>query len=53
MNGVGGLPIIKAGIFGIGSALPEQLITNAHFESRLATTDEWIVYPWDPDLPLP
>jgi len=34
---------IKAGIFGVGSALPEQLITNAHFESRLDTTDEWIV----------
>ena len=34
---------MKAGIFGVGSALPEQLITNAHWEARLDTTDEWIV----------
>jgi 3-oxoacyl-[acyl-carrier-protein] synthase III len=34
---------MKAGIFGIGSALPHQLITNAQLEQRLDTTDEWIV----------
>jgi 3-oxoacyl-[acyl-carrier-protein] synthase-3 len=32
----------KAGIFGIGSALPEHLITNADWAARLDTTDEWI-----------
>jgi 3-oxoacyl-[acyl-carrier-protein] synthase-3 len=34
---------MKAGIFGIGTALPEQIITNAHWEARLDTTDAWIV----------
>jgi 3-oxoacyl-[acyl-carrier-protein] synthase-3 len=34
---------MKAGIFGIGSALPDHLITNADWASRLDTTDEWIV----------
>ena len=28
---------------GIGSALPEQIVTNKQFESYLDTTDEWIV----------
>jgi 3-oxoacyl-[acyl-carrier-protein] synthase III len=32
-----------AGIFGIGAALPERVITNADLEQRLDTTDEWIV----------
>jgi 3-oxoacyl-[acyl-carrier-protein] synthase III len=35
--------LLKAGIFGIGSALPEQLLTNAYWEERLDTTDAWIV----------
>jgi 3-oxoacyl-[acyl-carrier-protein] synthase-3 len=34
---------VKAGIFGIGSALPTEVIANAHFTERLDTTDEWIV----------
>jgi 3-oxoacyl-[acyl-carrier-protein] synthase-3 len=34
---------MKAGVFGIGSALPEHVVTNADFEAYLDTTDEWIV----------
>ena len=34
---------MKAGILGIGSALPEHVVTNAHFVSYLDTSDEWIV----------
>ncbi|MDX6689347.1 MAG: 3-oxoacyl-[acyl-carrier-protein] synthase [Solirubrobacteraceae bacterium] len=34
---------MKAGVFGVGSALPERVITNAYLESYLDTTDEWIV----------
>lgn len=34
---------MKAGVLGIGSALPEQVVTNAQLESRLDTTDDWIV----------
>jgi 3-oxoacyl-[acyl-carrier-protein] synthase III len=34
---------VKVGVFGIGSALPERVITNAQLESYLDTTDEWIV----------
>ena len=34
---------VKAGIFGIGAALPEHIVTNAHWAQRLDTTDEWIV----------
>jgi 3-oxoacyl-[acyl-carrier-protein] synthase-3 len=30
-------------ILGVGSALPEQLITNADLVERLDTTDEWVV----------
>lgn len=33
---------MKAGVFGIGSALPDQIVTNAVFESYLDTTDAWI-----------
>jgi 3-oxoacyl-[acyl-carrier-protein] synthase-3 len=36
-------PTQRAGIFGIGAALPERVIANDHFESRLDTSDEWIV----------
>lgn len=32
-----------AGIFGIGAALPDHVVTNADLEQRLDTTDEWIV----------
>jgi 3-oxoacyl-[acyl-carrier-protein] synthase-3 len=34
---------MKAGVFGIGSALPEHIVTNADFETYLDTTDAWIV----------
>ena len=34
---------MKAGVIGIGSALPEHIVTNKQFESYLDTTDEWIV----------
>jgi len=33
----------RAGIFGIGTALPEQVVGNDHFEAHLDTSDEWIV----------
>lgn len=32
-----------AGIVGIGSAVPERVVPNAHFVERLDTSDEWIV----------
>jgi 3-oxoacyl-[acyl-carrier-protein] synthase-3 len=34
---------MTAGLFGVGAALPERSIGNDHFESRLDTTDAWIV----------
>jgi 3-oxoacyl-[acyl-carrier-protein] synthase-3 len=34
---------MTAGLFGIGAALPEHVITNADLERRLDTNDEWIV----------
>ncbi|HEX6695882.1 MAG TPA: hypothetical protein VF080_03780, partial [Solirubrobacteraceae bacterium] len=34
---------MTAGIFGIGAALPDHVITNADLEQRLDTNDEWIV----------
>jgi 3-oxoacyl-[acyl-carrier-protein] synthase III len=34
---------MTAGIFGVGAALPEHVITNADLEQRLDTSDEWIV----------
>ncbi len=33
----------KAGIIGIGSALPEKRLTNSQLESIVETTDEWII----------
>jgi 3-oxoacyl-[acyl-carrier-protein] synthase III len=33
----------QAGLFGVGAALPERVITNADLEARLDTNDEWIV----------
>ena len=32
-----------AAITGWGSALPDKVLTNADFEARLDTTDQWIV----------
>jgi 3-oxoacyl-[acyl-carrier-protein] synthase-3 len=34
---------VIAGIFGVGAALPPDVITNAAFTERLNTTEEWIV----------
>lgn len=34
---------MKAGVVGIGRALPDKVVTNADFEERLETTDDWIV----------
>lgn len=34
---------MKAGVVGIGRALPDKVVTNADFEARLETTDDWIV----------
>ncbi len=34
---------MKAGIVGIGAALPEEIVTNADLMKNLDTTDEWIV----------
>lgn len=34
--------MIKAGIFGIGSHLPEKVLTNFDLEKIVDTTDEWI-----------
>jgi 3-oxoacyl-[acyl-carrier-protein] synthase-3 len=36
-------PGVRAGLFGIGAALPDQVVTNADIAARLDTTDEWIV----------
>ncbi|MCZ6444935.1 MAG: 3-oxoacyl-ACP synthase, partial [Planctomycetota bacterium] len=30
-------------IAGVGSAVPEKVLTNADFEKMVDTTDEWIV----------
>ncbi len=34
---------MKAGVFGIGSALPDHVVTNADLEAYLDTTSDWIV----------
>lgn len=34
---------VTAGVFGLGAALPEQVISNDDLVRRLDTTDEWIV----------
>jgi 3-oxoacyl-[acyl-carrier-protein] synthase III len=36
-------PTLRAGIYGIGEALPEHVITNDDLAQRLDTNDEWIV----------
>src|SRR5919198_5515025 len=33
----------SAGIFGVGAALPEEVVANAAFTARLDTSEEWIV----------
>ena len=33
----------RAGIFGVGAALPEPIVANQAFVQRLDTSDEWIV----------
>jgi 3-oxoacyl-[acyl-carrier-protein] synthase III len=34
---------VRAGIFGVGSALPDDTVRNAQLVENLDTTDEWIV----------
>ena len=34
---------LSAGIYGIGAAVPERVLTNADLEKRVETSDEWIV----------
>jgi 3-oxoacyl-[acyl-carrier-protein] synthase-3 len=34
---------VKAGVFGIGAALPAHVVTNADLVAHLDTSDEWIV----------
>jgi 3-oxoacyl-[acyl-carrier-protein] synthase-3 len=34
---------MTAGIFGVGAAMPDHVVTNADLEQRLDTSDEWIV----------
>ncbi len=34
---------MRAGIVGVGAALPDQVVTNAALVDRLDTSDEWIV----------
>jgi 3-oxoacyl-[acyl-carrier-protein] synthase-3 len=34
---------LQAGIFGVGAALPEHVVTNHDLVDRLDTSDEWIV----------
>ncbi len=35
--------INRAGIIGIGTAIPEKILTNQYFEQIVDTSDEWIV----------
>jgi len=34
---------VRAGVFGVGAALPQHVITNADWSTRLDTSDEWII----------
>ena len=34
---------LRSVVLGVGSYLPEQIVTNADLESRVDTSDEWIV----------
>jgi 3-oxoacyl-[acyl-carrier-protein] synthase-3 len=34
---------VRAGVFGVGAALPQHVVTNADWSARLDTTDEWIM----------
>jgi 3-oxoacyl-[acyl-carrier-protein] synthase-3 len=33
---------VTAGLFGVGAALPDKVVSNQHFEGRLETDDAWI-----------
>lgn len=35
-------PTLRAGIFGVGAALPERVVSNDDLAQRLDTSDEWI-----------
>lgn len=37
-----GIRTPKAMVLGVGSALPDRVVPNSHFEAYLDTTDEWI-----------
>ena len=34
---------MRAGVFGVGAALPQEVVANAHLAAVLDTSDEWIV----------
>jgi 3-oxoacyl-[acyl-carrier-protein] synthase-3 len=34
---------MRAGVFGVGAALPQDVVGNSHFATRLDTSDEWIL----------
>ena len=34
---------VRAGLFGVGAALPEHVVTNGDLTAHLDTTDDWIV----------
>ncbi len=34
--------LIQAGILGVGSFLPERILTNKELEKKVDTTDQWI-----------
>jgi len=36
--------ILAAGIIGVGSYLPERIVTNANLELMVNTSDEWITH---------
>lgn len=36
-------PTLRAGIFGVGAALPDRVVTNDDIAQHLDTSDEWIV----------
>ena len=34
---------MSAAIFGVGAAVPDEVVTNAQLTQRLDTTDDWTV----------
>lgn len=38
-----GLPLRRVGIFGVGSCVPDRVLSNEDLERMVATSDEWIV----------